>query len=151
MFAKKISWYLLPVGFLVLPFFHISFLNTMEMPPNHNSHYLKKPSDKPSLQKTTRSKQHTIHQAAHRGDIANVQLFLKNGVDINSVEKERGQTALHMAAFKGHNELIEFLLQRGALIGITDKEGKTPLHLAASIVSTVLIIITKLLYILLLF
>lgn len=42
-----------------------------------------------------------------------------------------GWTPLHYAAFEGHQDVCEALLEAGARIEETDNEGKAPLVLAA--------------------
>ena len=41
-----------------------------------------------------------------------------------------GQTALHIAAEKGHVDCVELLLEGGALFDAKDDQDKTPLQLA---------------------
>lgn len=49
--------------------------------------------------------------------------------DINKKDKF-GETLLHLAARKGHNQLIELLLERKADDVVTNQQGHTPLHVA---------------------
>ncbi|PHH59924.1 hypothetical protein CDD81_2383 [Ophiocordyceps australis] len=56
-------------------------------------------------------------------------LLLENGADINATA-EHGETALHMAAFKGHEEIIKLLLKNGADIDIETDKGGTALAVA---------------------
>ena len=44
---------------------------------------------------------------------------------------EDGRTPLHMAAAKGHTEVVKLLLAKGAQPDVKAKDGSTPLHLAA--------------------
>jgi ankyrin repeat protein len=39
--------------------------------------------------------------------------------------------AVHFAAFKGHNTIVDFLSKKGARPTIADKRGTTALHYAA--------------------
>jgi ankyrin repeat protein len=58
-----------------------------------------------------------------------VKLLLDAGAAVN-VTNEAGFTALHGAAFKGLNEVIETLVTRGADINARDYRGRTPFRLA---------------------
>jgi len=58
-----------------------------------------------------------------------VQLLLDAGADINAVN-EADFTALHGAAFRGLNEVIKILVDRGAMIDARDFRGRTPYRLA---------------------
>ena len=56
------------------------------------------------------------------------------GRDINYQEPETGGhtkfCALHYAAHKGHEEMVDLLIERGAKLDLRDKMGKTPKDLA---------------------
>ena len=43
---------------------------------------------------------------------------------------ENGYTPLHLAALRGHTEIVQALLEAGAAINAKDKNGKTPLYYA---------------------
>jgi ankyrin repeat protein len=58
-----------------------------------------------------------------------IRLCLENGVDINAVDA-RGQAALHGAALKGYDQVVQFLADHGAKPDIKDKRGLTPLDFA---------------------
>ena len=58
-----------------------------------------------------------------------VKLLLKAGANINAVN-EADFTALHGAAFRGLNEVIEYLVNQGADIDARDFRGRTPYRLA---------------------
>ncbi|HEY3825631.1 MAG TPA: ankyrin repeat domain-containing protein [Bryobacteraceae bacterium] len=61
--------------------------------------------------------------------IDSIELCLKAGVDINAVDS-KGQTALHGAAQKGWDEIVQYLADHGAKLDIKDKKGLTPLDAA---------------------
>ena len=44
---------------------------------------------------------------------------------------ESGSTPLHFATFKGHKEIAELLIAKGADLNAKDKKGRTPLFGAA--------------------
>jgi ankyrin repeat protein len=58
-----------------------------------------------------------------------VDVLLSAGAKINAVN-EADFTALHGAAFRGLNEVIELLVKRGASIDARDYRGRTPYRLA---------------------
>ena len=61
-----------------------------------------------------------------------VRLILSTGADINAVD-DRGNTAMHGAAFKSWTKLVQFLADNGANIEIwnrKNKRGWTPLKIA---------------------
>jgi ankyrin repeat protein len=73
----------------------------------------------PGLQRGTRS---MSAEAA-------VKLLVEAGADVNAVN-EADFTALHGAAYRGLDEVIEYLVQHGAKIDARDYKGRTPYRLA---------------------
>ncbi len=63
------------------------------------------------------------------GGEAAVRVLLEAGADINQVN-EADFTALHGAAFRGLNEIVELLVENGADIDARDFRGRTPYRLA---------------------
>lgn len=61
--------------------------------------------------------------------IESIQLLLNAGVDVNAINLQ-GDTALHGAAQKGDDQVVEFLAAHGAKLDIKDKKGHTPLDAA---------------------
>jgi len=45
-------------------------------------------------------------------------------------EKKSGRTALHFAVEGGHTTMVEYLLNKGALVDARDKLLRTPLHIS---------------------
>ena len=60
---------------------------------------------------------------------AAVEILLEAGADINAVN-EADFTPLHGAAFRGLNEVIEYLVTEGADINARDFRGRTPFRIA---------------------
>jgi ankyrin repeat protein len=61
--------------------------------------------------------------------IATAEHLLAAGADIN-LRDDLGQTALHGAAYRGWNELVTWLVARGADLDAADVDGATPLDAA---------------------
>ena len=60
---------------------------------------------------------------------AAVRVLLEAGADINATN-EADFTALHGAAYRGLNEVIEYLVSEGADIDARDFRGRTPYRIA---------------------
>jgi len=58
-----------------------------------------------------------------------IQLCLEAGLDINAADS-RGQTALHGAALKGYDQVVQFLADHGARLDAKDRRGFTALDAA---------------------
>ena len=54
-----------------------------------------------------------------------MQLCLEVGGDVNATN-QMGVSAVHGAANRGSDDIIELLAQRGARVDVPDKEGRTP-------------------------
>jgi ankyrin repeat protein len=61
-----------------------------------------------------------------------VKLCVELGMDVNAVNS-MGLTALHGAANRGSDEIIRYLVQRGARVDVKDAEGRTPLTWAEGV------------------
>jgi len=69
-------------------------------------------------------------EAAGEGDLRTVRkLIHKKSVAVDSTD-ESNWTALHVAAFNGQVEIINFLMANGADVNVQDNSGATPWHLA---------------------
>ena len=71
-----------------------------------------------------------LHLAIVNGDLESTEAELKKGVDINWKSLLEGNTALHVAVSEKQNELLKFLLEKGADASLKNNEGKTPLDVA---------------------
>ena len=58
-----------------------------------------------------------------------VKIVLDAGADVNAVN-DVGDTALHGAAFRGENAIVELLVNHGAKLDVKNKKGFTPLMVA---------------------
>ena len=61
--------------------------------------------------------------------LAAARLCMALGMDVNAVNS-MGLTALHGAANRGSNDIIELLVAAGARLNVTDNEGRSPLDFA---------------------
>ncbi|XP_029473099.1 myotrophin isoform X1 [Rhinatrema bivittatum] len=64
--------------------------------------------------------------ALKNGDLDVVKEFVAGGADVNKM-LDGGRKPLHYAADCGQDEILEFLLSKGANINAPDKHGITPL------------------------
>ena len=75
-----------------------------------------------------------IIKAAKAGDVAKARVLLESDGDLLSALDTDGSTPLHCATWKGHTEMVAFLLKSGADVNAhnrNDHWGTTPLHAAA--------------------
>jgi ankyrin repeat protein len=96
----------------------------------------------PSLVKTSRCANLTgstaLHVAARNGFEPRALLLAKRvlelGIDLNAIDEE-GNTPVHLAAESGSSSLVELLLTQGAKTEIRNRDGFTPLQVAARLAS----------------
>jgi len=62
--------------------------------------------------------------------IASLEILLKAGGDVNATDPQRGSTLLHGAAFWGWNDVVKYLVQKGAKLDAKDSRGFTPIDSA---------------------
>ena len=58
-----------------------------------------------------------------------VTVAAEQGMDVNLANAD-GNTALHAAARRGHDRIVEYLVARGARLDVKNEAGRTPLALA---------------------
>lgn len=70
-----------------------------------------------------------------RGTEANaieaITMLMAHGVDVDAVN-DAGDTAVHGAAQRGANDVLKFLSSRGVHLNVKNKQGRTPLDIAAA-------------------
>lgn len=71
-----------------------------------------------------------LNIAVRNENIDLVKTFLKKGVDINAVSKDRGYTAVMDAVWLGNIDIAKLLIKENAELNTINKEGQTNLILA---------------------
>jgi ankyrin repeat protein len=66
--------------------------------------------------------------------IETAKFLVERGVDVNAAG-QYGWTALHAATYQGMNDLIEYLVSKGAKIDQKDEFGQTPLSISLSVLT----------------
>lgn len=61
-------------------------------------------------------------------DIETVESILNQNPDILNVKNSDGLTPLNLASYRGHLDIVKFLLDRGADVNIGDNENSQPIH-----------------------
>ncbi len=59
-------------------------------------------------------------------------LVEEQGADVNFVA-DTGETAMHAAAYRGANSVVQYLFDKGAKLDVQDKSGRTPLKVAEGV------------------
>jgi ankyrin repeat protein len=81
-------------------------------------------------------------KAAKKGDLDTLKILIDMDNALLNTRDKDGSTALHCAAWKGHPEIVAFLLKAGADVSshnTNDHWGTTPLHAAAHANRTVIV------------
>ena len=80
---------------------------------------------------SSENKQKCLINAARYGSIDDVKKYLNDGtVDVNG-KNIYGQTALHLACYEGHCDIVDLLLDHGADIEVRSSRDSTPLMMAS--------------------
>jgi L-ascorbate metabolism protein UlaG (beta-lactamase superfamily) len=72
-----------------------------------------------------------IHKAAKDGDLEKIKSLLAKDPGLLNAGNKFQQTALAIASYSGHQEIVDFLIEKGADIHKKDKFGAMPIHMAA--------------------
>jgi len=64
-----------------------------------------------------------------------VKMLVQLGNDVNAVN-DRGETALHGAAYRGANTIVQYLVDKGAKLDARSKQGWTPWTIANGVFYT---------------
>jgi uncharacterized protein len=73
-----------------------------------------------------------ITNVAEKDALDAIKICVEQGVDVNSAN-DKGETALHGAATSGRNEVVSYLVEKGAKLDVKDKRGRTPLDVAMGV------------------
>ena len=65
------------------------------------------------------------------GDLEVVKLFVQAGMSVDAKGRNSGWTVLHLAAMKGHLEVVRYLVGQGADVVARDNNGDTARYFAA--------------------
>jgi ankyrin repeat protein len=68
-----------------------------------------------------------LHIAALRGDLKAVMLLVDSGVDVN-LRGDLGNTPLHYAQKNSQDEVVKFLIRRGALPDLVNELGEKAIY-----------------------
>jgi len=73
-----------------------------------------------------------LYIAARSGVLDEVKRVLEvENVDINSLDFNTGRAAIHLLLeMKGTEQILEYLIEKGADINLKDRKGQSPLHLS---------------------
>lgn len=69
-----------------------------------------------------------IFTASENNDVARIKQLLAAGTDVNCEDFDRSSTPLHWACAKGNFQAMEVLVDAGAEVNKTNKNGRAPLH-----------------------
>jgi len=58
-----------------------------------------------------------------------VKLLVERGADVNQID-DNGETAVHGAAYRGHNSVVKYLADRQAKLDVKNRIGWTPVTIA---------------------
>lgn len=68
-----------------------------------------------------------LHIAAGRGDLRAVMLLVDAGMNVN-LRGDIGNTPLHYASNGKHDDIVEFLINRGALPDLANEFGENAFY-----------------------
>ena len=73
-----------------------------------------------------------LFEVSEAGDSDRVRELLEAGADPDKYKSWTGWTALHYAAYNGHNEVVKTLIQAKCDVNMKNESGSTALHHATS-------------------
>lgn len=72
-----------------------------------------------------------IHEATKNGDLAKIKALLKKNLKLINLRDGIGATPLYYAVMKGNNEIVSYLLSKGADVNAKTEYNLTPLFMAS--------------------
>ena len=81
--------------------------------------------DKHQLNRDGAQEEEVIDKAGRADPVEVIKMILDAGADINAVNVNQANTALHLAALKGNDKVVQYLISRGARVDIKNKLDKT--------------------------
>ncbi|MHC4595745.1 MAG: ankyrin repeat domain-containing protein [Planctomycetota bacterium] len=72
-----------------------------------------------------------FHMAAWQGDLSRVKHFVEQGTNVDTKDNELKWTPLCWAASTRQQDVVGFLITKGASVNVKDESNSTPLHGAA--------------------
>ncbi|XP_041975466.1 tyrosine-protein kinase Shark [Aricia agestis] len=82
----------------------------------------------PPHESRTQGTTNLLHRATEAGNCSIVSQILASGYKSRDAKNQDGQTAVHIAARKGENDILLKLIESGAPVNVRDSFGYTPLH-----------------------
>ncbi|XP_038207977.1 tyrosine-protein kinase Shark isoform X1 [Zerene cesonia] len=82
----------------------------------------------PPHESRTQGTTNLLHRATEAGDFNVVSQLLACGYRNRDAKNQDGQTAVHIAARTGHDNILAKLIESGATVNVRDSLGFTPLH-----------------------
>ena len=77
-----------------------------------------------------RAQEEEVVDKAGRADpVEVITMILDAGADVNAVNEQQ-TTAVHLAASRGNDKVVQYLVSRGARLDIKNRQGKTPAEIA---------------------
>jgi ankyrin repeat protein len=73
-----------------------------------------------------------LHRCASAGNLERVKELVKGGANIEELDQD-GETALLLACYEGHHDIVVYLVEHGANVAHTTTEGTTTLHSACAL------------------
>ena len=83
-----------------------------------------------------------VDKAGRADPVEVVKIILDAGADINAVNDQQN-TALHLAALRGNDKVVQYLMSRGARPEVKNKQGKTPAEVAPKRTADLIARLTK--------